>query len=45
MFCFKDLGLARSDLCFSKDVHLMICSLDGLKVVKLWVISPSFLLL
>lgn len=45
MFCFKDLRLARSDLCFSKDVHLMICSLDGLKVVKLWVISPSFLLL
>lgn len=48
MFCFKDLGLARSDLCFSKDVqrvYLLFCSVDGLKVAKLWVISPSFLLL
>lgn len=48
MFCFRDLRLARSDLCFSKDVqrvYLIICSVDGLKVVKLWVISPSFLLL
>lgn len=48
MFCFRDLGLARSDLCFSKDVqrvYLIIRSVDGLKVAKLWVISPSFLLL
>lgn len=48
MFCFKDLGLAQSDLGFSKDVqrvYLIVCSVDGLKVVKLWVISPPFPLL